>query len=137
MVGELVDDYNFCCVFWTFMFACLIFPIFFICCSWWRRIAHATYVAPFSSYQALQHVFALPNMKNLTLMITDNGFGSEKIDWLYDMVSKSELQSFTLVNLAGMYNNSSDDEYSNFKERMQKFKSLKVLTDIRWHEESA
>ena len=97
-------------------------------------MTHATYVVPLSAYQALDKVFALPNLRNLTLKITDNGFGREKIDLLYNMVEKSDLQSFTLVNLAGMYN-ASDDEFSEFKERMRRFKNLKVITDFRWHEE--
>ena len=50
IIGEMVNNYNFWCVFWTFFWACLIFPIFFLCCSWWKRTAYATYVVPVSCY---------------------------------------------------------------------------------------
>ena len=47
------------------------------------------------------------------------------------MVSQKGLRSFTFINLAAMFD-LEEDEYSGFEERMKKFKTLKVMTDIKW-----
>lgn len=68
-------------------------------------------------------------------MVTDNGFGQEKADFLYNMISTSQLKSFRFTNMV-QYFDHEDEEYSRFGERMKPFKSLPMTTEIRWQYEA-
>jgi len=71
-------------------------------------------------------------LKNLSLTICDNTFNAEKANILLEMISKSRLRGFTLINTAGDYN-FNGNENSDFPNYMQPFKKLhNVETDLRW-----
>ena len=83
-----------------------------MCCDWWKRMVNPTYNVPYSSYGAIENLLRLPNLQNLTLSVNDNGLDQQKINLLYDLVSRSQLRSFTFVNSAGMLDLTGANEYS-------------------------
>jgi hypothetical protein len=78
----------------------LIFPLFFMCCDWWKRIAYPSYNIPETTYQSLQYLFQAPNLQTLTMTVIDNRLNTAKAQMLYDLLSRSRLKGFTLVNSA-------------------------------------
>ena len=83
-----------------------------MCCDWWKRMVYPTYNVPYSSYGAIENLLRLPNLQNLTLSVNDNGLDQQKINLLYDLVSRSQLRSFTFINNAGMLDLTGANEYS-------------------------
>ena len=43
VVGNTAETGNSACYCLTCLFVCLIFPIFFMCCDWWKRIVYPKY----------------------------------------------------------------------------------------------
>jgi hypothetical protein len=52
----------------------LLFPLFFVCCSWWRRCTLPIYEVPASTYAAIGRLLRGSSLRNLTLVVVDNGF---------------------------------------------------------------
>lgn len=50
----------------------VIFPLFFMCCSWWKKMVTAAYDIPLSTYQSLEVALAGGSAKVLTLTVTDS-----------------------------------------------------------------
>ena len=71
----------------------------------------------------------------MTISVADNAIDQQKINLLYDMVSRSQLRSFTFANTAGMFDMTQNKEYSEFFNRMKVFKKLNIITDLRWNYE--
>lgn len=45
-IGQKVEPGNSCCALLTCLFGiCLIFPLFFTCCMWWKKIVYPKYEA--------------------------------------------------------------------------------------------
>ena len=72
-VGDKTGDVNKCCISCTYLGLVLIFPIFFICCMWWRRIASAKYVQSPEVYRAVGR-FCRANLtcRVVNLKVADN-----------------------------------------------------------------
>ena len=52
--GNQLTGFGLCCLIVTIVFGCiLIFPLFFMCCDWWRRKVYPTFSIPESTYVAL------------------------------------------------------------------------------------
>lgn len=52
--GNQLTGYGLCCLVVTLIFGCiLIFPLFFLCCDWWRKKVYPTFSIPESTYLAL------------------------------------------------------------------------------------
>ena len=80
--------------------AIILFPLFFICCNWWKKCVGGISDVPLAIYQKLERIVRGPNMKNLTLIVNDNYFGAEKANVLYNVLSSSGLKGFTFINNA-------------------------------------
>jgi hypothetical protein len=78
IVGNKLKATNNCCYNITFMLGiCLIFPLFFMCCMWWKRIVNPLYELSVSAYQNMANLIGkAPNLNNLTLTIVDNAFNA-------------------------------------------------------------
>ena len=51
---------------------------------------------------------------------------------MFEMLSRSKLKGFTLINMAGHYDMTKKKEYSNFINNMKTIKQLPIPTDIKW-----
>lgn len=52
----------------------IIIPIFFICCSWWKRCVFPAYDVPIQTYSSLARLIKGASLRNLTLTVIDNCF---------------------------------------------------------------
>jgi hypothetical protein len=52
-----------------------IFPLCFMCCNWWKKCVNPAYEVPIRTYQKLAAVLLNPNIKSVTLYVTDSTFG--------------------------------------------------------------
>jgi hypothetical protein len=110
----------------------LIFPLCFMCCSWWKRCTYPAFTISAGVYMSLGRLFRAPNLKNITINVVDNNFDEAKARILCSMLSESRVRGFTFINGAGDYNFLSN-EYSNFVSNMRPIKTLSnVTSDIRW-----
>jgi hypothetical protein len=67
----------------TILFACLIFPIFFMCCDWWKKIVSPFYEISFQTYQTLARIINQNSTINyLNLTVVDNALDAQKINLL-------------------------------------------------------
>lgn len=80
LVGNKTKPSNICCFSVTMIFAdFFIFPLFFTCCMWWKKIVYPTYEVSIDAYEALANLIQrLPNLKDLSLTVVDNVFNAEK-----------------------------------------------------------
>lgn len=54
VVGNKTENGNQCCLISTiFLGGCLIFPLFFMCCSWWKKIVSCKYDLNIEFYRLL------------------------------------------------------------------------------------
>ena len=101
IVGTKAEAGNGVCVCFTVLLACLIFPLFFMCCNWWKKIAHPKYEVNPTTYQAVGNALSsVPNLNNLSLTVVDNAFNNEKAQILYNIVGGRQLAAFTFDNMA-------------------------------------
>lgn len=104
ITGVEIKPKNTMCEMCTFIWGSLILlPLFLLCFNPWKRCAYAAYDIPESVYRALSKLINGPNIRNLTLNVTDNMFGREKAETLFHLIEKSKLQGFTFINNAGAY----------------------------------
>lgn len=57
----------------------LIFPLFFVCCMWWKGIVYPTYELTADAYHAVARFIAkTPTLSTLDLTVVDNAFNAQK-----------------------------------------------------------
>mgnify|MGYP003338793558 CR=1 FL=1 len=84
-----------CTILWG---SILLFPLCFMCCDWWMKMVYSSYEVPESTYKALQNLICNTPLQTLTLTVTDNRLNTTKAQILYDLLSRSQVKGFTLVN---------------------------------------
>lgn len=133
VIGNKTKTGNTCCIVSTMMagFFC-IFPLFFMCCMWWKKIASALYeLTPEAYHDIGVFLERNPTVTNLTLTVADNNFNAEKARILYESLSKSRLTGFTFVNMALACNNEGN-EADDFPANVAPLKSLTISTSLKW-----
>lgn len=124
--GTQISEMNMMCLICTICWGSfLIFPLCFMCCDWWMRMTYPSFDVPESTYRALQNLILGSPLQTLSMTVTDNRLGAQKAQILYDILSRSQLKGFTLVNGAGHYD-LDNNEYSNFVENMRVLKKLPI-----------
>ena len=89
-----------CTIIWG---SIVIFPLFFMCCDWWKKCTYAAYEIPERTYSSLSRLLRGSSIRNVTLNVTDNTFDGQKANTLYEIISSSQLNGFTFRNMAGPY----------------------------------
>lgn len=98
--GTKIQAYNSvvscCIILWASL---LIFPLFFLCCEWYKRLTEPGFSVNIKAYEAIRTLFMnAPNLKIVNLVIYDNAFGKEKYNLLGDIISMSRIKAFTIRN---------------------------------------
>lgn len=107
LVGNKTKSSNICCFMMTFMFFCLIFPLFFMCCEWWKKIVSPIYELTAQAYQSIGDFLRVnPTVTNLNLTVVDNAFSPEKARILAAALGGSRVTGITFVNAAIALNGS-------------------------------
>lgn len=64
--------------------ALLLFPLFFMCCQWWKKLVYPRYELNPEVFNSLaKMVRCAPDLKLLTLTIADSSFDHFKAGKLY------------------------------------------------------
>lgn len=102
LAGTKTKTGNVCCLVTTFFLGgCLIIPLTFMCCMWWKKIVNPFYELTIEAYRDIgQFIERNPTINNLNLVVVDNAFNAEKARVLYDILSRGQITGFTFVNLA-------------------------------------
>lgn len=125
---------------WSFMCtmiwgSIIIIPLFFMCCDWWKRCTYPAFTISANVYLSLGKILRAPNLRNITINVTDNNFDQGKARILYNLVSESRVMGFTFINRAMNYDYLGN-EYSQFAANMRPIKTLSnVTSDMRWGNE--
>ena len=131
------DPGNGVCYCLTFIFACLIFPLFFMCCNWWKKIVYPKYHVSAEFYRAVgQFVRNNATCTTVKLTVCDNQFNNEKVHILRDGLMGTQIQSLTVVNMAKAINYDGD-EVDNFTMNVQPLKEMPFATAFIWDEQAA
>ena len=75
-IGSKTQQSNFCVQFLTCFFGiCFIFPLFFTCCMWWKKIAYPKYEVTEELYRAFgRFCRKSPHCTVVNFTVADNGF---------------------------------------------------------------
>lgn len=112
--GIEIQPKNSTCEMCVFIWGSLIIlPLFLLCCDCYKRCASAIYDIPESVYLSLGKLINGPNIRNLTLNVTDSNFGAQKAQILFQMIERSGLRGFTFINSAGSFDVNGKN-YSSF-----------------------
>lgn len=132
LVGNKTKSSNICCCFMTLMCVCLIFPIFFMCCEWWKKMVCPLYELTAQAYQSIGDFIRVnPTVTNLNLTVIDNAFSAEKARILAAGLSNSRITGITFINGA-IALNGSQNELDNFAGNVQPIKSLNLTSSVTW-----
>lgn len=108
VVGNKTKPSNQCCMWFTIMFGCLIFPILFMYCVWWKRLVHPHYEMNIKFYRSISPFLrTCTTCTALTVTVVGNAFDKQRADILYESIQGTQLRSFTFENkaIAIDYNN--------------------------------
>lgn len=76
LTGNKVKPENKCCYYATLLLGVVfVVPLFFMCCSWWQRMAYPAYEVDVESYQLLAKLLLSTDASGLSLTVYDNAFG--------------------------------------------------------------
>lgn len=104
VTGSQIQAMNNCSLMCTIIWgSIIILPLFFMCCDWWKRCTYPAFNIDINLYLALSRILKAPNIRNLTLTITDNNFNNAKARVIYNSLTESRVKGFTFVNMAGNY----------------------------------
>ena len=113
--------------------ACLIFPLFFTCCMWWKKLVYPKYEVNEEAYRAVgRFCKRSPNCSVINLTVCDNGLNAEKANILYDGLIGSRVSTFNLTNMA-LDCNYRQNEVDNFMTNVACLKDLgQTKTSLTW-----
>jgi hypothetical protein len=119
MTGTILQAFNLCCWITTIIFGSIfVFPLFFICCDWWKRLTWQTYSIDHSGYEGVAELIKYSQVQEIYLTVHDNYFNVTKAHLLIDALSKSRVENFTFCNVAQNFNIDGNNE-SAFEEYMR------------------
>lgn len=109
----------------------LIFPLFFICCDWWKRRVNRIYNVENCGYDSLLDIIRNSEAEELYLMVQDNLFNRSKAEAITEALSHSRIKNFVFNNVASGFD-CDHNNFSDFIHYMKPIKSLILRSDITW-----
>ena len=108
-----------------------LFPLFFICCDWWKKIINKLYSVEMSGYEGAAQLILNSRADDVYLMVQDNLFNESKAQVLIKALERSAVRNFVFNNVAVGFN-SDGYNFSDFDIYMRPIKSLGMRSDISW-----
>ena len=133
-VGQKTQQRNACVQFLTCFFGIFfIFPLFFTCCMWWKKIVYPKYEVNEEFYRAFVRFCRRSNFcTTINLTVADNAFNAEKANILYEGLSSSTATTFNFINMA-LACNHRQNEADNFLTNVAPLKDLtRITTSLTW-----
>lgn len=130
--GTLTKGNDVCCLWATIIVgSILLFPLFFICCDWWKRRINKNFKVEDEGYEAIINLVHNSSVDEFYLMVQDNTFNKMKAEALCDALSRSKIKNFSFTNMALGFD-CEGSNFSDFDQYMRPFKSLPMRSDISW-----
>lgn len=83
ITGTMIKTNNMCCFWQTIIWGSIfLFPLFFICCDWWKKIVNKIYLVENSGYEGIAQLIINSRAEDVYLMVQDNLFSSSKAEIL-------------------------------------------------------
>lgn len=97
VAGTKASTTSFCCMMMTFMLGSFfIFPLFFMCCSWWKSIVFPKYEVSLEFYKAVgRFLRTCTTCVSLSVVVVDSAFDQAKARALYQSLEGTQLKNFT------------------------------------------
>ena len=132
MSGSMIQTFNICCWIWTIVMGSLfIFPLFFVCCNWWKKRALQTVVIDPYGYEGLAALIQYSGASEIYLTIQDNYFDINKAHTLINAISRSRIQNFSMVNIATGFDVTGSN-YTDFNQYMLPIYQYIKFGEITW-----
>ena len=137
-VGQKTEQRNDCIRITTVLLGmCLIFPLFFTCCMWWKKLVYPKYEVIEEVYRAIWRFCSRsPHCTVINLSVADNAFNGEKARMIYEGLSSSSVRTFNFTNMA-LACNYRENEIDNFQMNVAPCKQLDHITStFTWGDET-
>ena len=109
----------------------IIFPFFFMCCSWWQRMVNVVYSIGPNAYQQIMTTCKQSQVRELYINIQDNEFDQSKAQILIDGIQQCQVKNFVFSNTAEPFD-SIGSNFSDFDTYMRPIKSVTAFSNISW-----
>ena len=77
VVGQQIKQMSQCSLMCTMLWGSfLIFPLFLMCCGFWKKCTYPAHSVDASIYQSICNIMRGSNIRNMTLRVNDNLFNS-------------------------------------------------------------
>ena len=132
ITGAIIQPFNLCLWVWTIVLGSIfLFPLFFICCNWWKRKTFQTFTVDPSGYQGVAELIQFSGAQEIYLTVQDNFFNQSKAHILLEAVSRSRIQNFSFVNVAQNFD-ADGHNYSDFDIYMRPLIQYVKYAEISW-----
>ena len=132
ITGTCVQSYSACCFWGTIIIgSILIFPIFFLCCDWWKRRAYQIHVIDKKAYESMIKMINKSNANELYIRVQDNNFNQAKALLIIQALQNSQIKNFIFKNIVSGFDWESSN-YSGFLSYMKPIKQMSMSSQIEW-----
>jgi hypothetical protein len=112
----------------------LIFPLCFMCCTWWLKLVYPKYeVNPELYHSLVRFIRSSHGCRFLNLKVCDNAFNNEKARILFDGLQGTQLTAFAFENVAGNFNYAGS-ESDDFMVNAGLLRQLPMTVTMKWGE---
>lgn len=130
ITGTMIKTNNICCFWNTVIWGSIfLFPLFFICCDWWKKIVNKLYSVEMQGYEAVAQIIVNSRAEDAYLMVQDNLFNESKARVLIKALERSGVRNFVFNNVAVGFNAEANN-FSDFDTYIRPIKSLQIRSDI-------
>lgn len=132
ITGNVIKNANVCCFWNTVIWGSIfLFPLFFICCDWWKKAVNRLFSVDVAGYDGVADILRMSGAHELYLMVQDNMLDANKANIIYKALERSNVRNFVFNNIAVGFN-TENNNYSNFDTYMRPIKELRMNSDISW-----
>lgn len=132
ITGSQIKNVDSCCFYTTIVAGgIVVFPLFFLCCDWWKRKVNKLYNVDNQGYDALTELIRKCQAYELYLMVEDNFFNRSKAEVIIESLQGSSVRNFVFSNVAGGFD-ADNRNYSSFTQYMRPIKSSLIRSDVSW-----
>jgi hypothetical protein len=130
--GTMVKNNSLCCYWNTIIWGSIfLFPLFFICCDWWKRIVNRIFEVNVEGYEGVARMILNSRAEDVYIMVQDNLFNAVKAQILIRALERSAVRNLVFTNLAVGFN-AEGHNYSDFEVYMKQIKGMHMKSDISW-----
>lgn len=122
MTGTMIKTNDLCCFWNTIIWGSIfLFPLFFICCDWWKRRVNKLYTVEHAGYDGISELIQNSRADDVYIMVQDNLFDQNKAESIKNALKRSNVKNFVFNNVALGFD-AQGNNYSHFDKYMRPIK---------------